>query len=180
MAIKKEVASSSDLDAHIQDDWKIVHGIWPNVRAMVAPDVHCFVYSASDQSSPTANGNTTVNLDTVVSDPSSIFNASTHLATVPMAGVYLLTAGVQISNAVGGSRGIKLQVLLNGATAQSLDQNDTQVNSTVIVYGNAILLSLAATDTIGLNIALAGATGANLKIKGGVNVTWMRLALFHL
>ena len=32
MAIKTEVARTSDLDAHISADWKLVHGIWQKVR----------------------------------------------------------------------------------------------------------------------------------------------------
>lgn len=180
MAIKKQVAMSSDLDSHISADWKVVHGIWNNIRPLIAPDLHCFVYSASDLISPTSNGYTTVPFDTVVSDPSSMFNAPTHLATIPTAGIYLLTTGVQISNAIGGNRGIIIEVLLNGAPAQYLDENNAQPTGTIVNYGNSILLSLTVTNTIGVTFYLIGVTGANMKILGGVNMTWMRLALFHL
>ncbi len=176
---KAGIATALELGNHEDQDWMKAHGIWKNIRPMITPAVKCYVYSSADQASPTANGNTTVALNTVVSDPSSLFNVATYLATIKLAGTYLLTAGVQVSNAVGGSRGIKVAPLINGAAVQLLDQNDTQVTGTVEVYGGAIILDLSAGDTVGINFALAGATGANMKIKGGATVTWMRLALLH-
>jgi hypothetical protein len=177
---EKRVLGTSDLQSPLQEGPRTVHGIGPLLIPLITPLVKCYVYMASDKSSPTANGDTTIPLDTVVSDPSSLFNTGTYVATIKKAGEYLLTAGIQVSNAVGGNRGIKIAPLINGAAVQLIGQNDTQATGTVLVYCGSLLMTRAVGDTVGLNFNLTGATGANMKIKGGANLTWMRLALLHL
>jgi hypothetical protein len=48
MAVKKQVATSSDLDAHIREDWKLVHGIWTNIRPALAAAVPTQIATPTD------------------------------------------------------------------------------------------------------------------------------------
>lgn len=94
------------------------------------------------------------------------FNASTGLFTCPVDGVYLVTA-IVVGDGVGRTL-VNLRV--NGATpagftgAEIIDTTDSSF-STSLNVGSSVALSLAANDTISMNLgALATATQVILSI----------------
>lgn len=115
---------------------------WPSVTA----------YLVNDQNS--TNGVSLINLDTEEHDQASNFSTSTHLFTAPATGKYLITGSVYLITSTGRNTPV---IYKNGSAylEPATDAGAFQSKSL------AIILSLTASDTIGLGVRSDGVYAIN-------------------
>jgi hypothetical protein len=101
---------------------------------------------------------------TEVSDTSSAFDASTGIFTVPVAGVYMITANGYI-NAGGAGGGATVYVNVNSTEASGYSTSGAMLQDDLESISICLMRDLAASDTVKISVGSFSGTGTSVVIN---------------
>ena len=118
---------------------------------------HAFLASKAASPAQTISGVTKVTFEEVAYDPASLYDDVTdNDFTAPAAGIYLVTASVQVfASSPGGDERINMYVYKNGSLHIFADTYSVPATAAVDIYQDlkcSIPLLLAANDTIDIRV----------------------------
>ena len=166
----------SELLNHINADWKSVHGIWEKIRAVVAVNLNLHnarAYRAADLT-PAYDDWTIMTLDTENYDPNANFASNAY--TCPVAGKYLVQAGIEFRLNSSTVNGVVKASVFNGSTEAGQIGKVTAFYTLGDQYhgfSGGDILNCAKGDAITLKYYVTGPGGTDITLQGGTEKTFM-------
>jgi hypothetical protein len=112
-----------------------------------------------------------ITLNTIVfggTAPNVAFSPSTHLFTIPVAGIYHITGTLNMTNNIGSANGLGTGIWLNGSIYSNLATDSYGIANTASwVKTFADTLSLNANDTVGLAGWASAIAGLGVSVNTG-------------